>query len=183
MTDTYILPLGAEEATIEISGGKGASLAKLRRSGFTVPDGFHVTTAAYKAFITANGLDKTIAKALEDARSDDVGTLEKVSGRIRKAFAAGAMPDEIAAAIGSAYAQFDDEETFTAVRSSATAEDLPDLSFAGQQETFLNIKGKEAVLMLSKNAGRAYGRRARSDTGCEMRSLRMSSAWLWLCRN
>jgi len=177
MTDTYILPLGAKEATIESSGGKGASLAKLRQSGFPVPDGFHVTTAAYKAFTAANGLDAVISEALKEARPDDVATLEKASARIREAFTAGRIPDEIAAAVGSAYEKFDDQETFTAVRSSATAEDLPDLSFAGQQETFLNIKGSEAVLDAVRKCwaslwtARAIGYRLRNNIPQDVVSL------------
>lgn len=125
-------------------GGKGASLARLAAAGLPVPDGFHVTTAAYTQFVAANQLEREITAALSGVSPAQPDTLEAAARRIRAAFETGRMPDTIAAEISAAYIAL--REPLAAVRSSATAEDLPGLSFAGQQETYLNIQGAPAVL-------------------------------------
>jgi rifampicin phosphotransferase len=149
MTQEYVLPLDDRRATLETVGGKGASLARLLRAGVAVPGGFHLTTAAYEQFVTANHLDSGIRATLEKVETSKPDTLESASGEIEELFLQGSMPEEIAYAISRAYADLPEDEPAVAVRSSATAEDLPGASFAGQQESFLNVRGekelKEAV--------------------------------------
>lgn len=127
-----------------LAGGKGANLARLARAGLPVPGGFILTTSAYAAFVAANGLEQQIRDLIEQTTLDDPQLLEATSATIRALFAAGTMPPAIAAALRSAYAEIG--QPAVAVRSSATAEDLPDLSFAGQQDTFLNVVGEQALL-------------------------------------
>jgi len=153
MTQNYVLPLSDPQATLETAGGKGASLARLANAGLPVPGGFHVTTSAYRACVEANDLQPAILAALGGLNLTDAIALEAASARIRQLFTNATVPADIATEIRSAYAQLSNAEHLTpdlqppvAVRSSATAEDLPEASFAGQQETFLNISGADAVL-------------------------------------
>jgi pyruvate,water dikinase len=139
-----ILPFTSSEATLLIAGGKGANLARLTRAGLPVPRGFIVATSAYRTYVEVNHLDDALRRALEGLAADDAAQLEKASGLIRRAFSAGKMPGELEAVIRTASAEFKD--TPVAVRSSATAEDLPDLSFAGQQDTYLNIIGADSLI-------------------------------------
>jgi pyruvate,water dikinase len=124
------------------------SLSKLLTAGVPVPDGFHVTTAAYRIFVEANRIQPHINKLLDGIDANNTGRLEDVSARIGALFHDGEMPREVAAAIKTAYAGLGN--IAVAVRSSATAEDLPDASFAGQQETYLNIQGENEVLAAVK---------------------------------
>ncbi|HSJ90364.1 MAG TPA: PEP/pyruvate-binding domain-containing protein, partial [Anaerolineales bacterium] len=140
----YILPFNSPDITLEVAGGKGANLARLTRAGFQVPRGFIVSTQAYRAFVETNRWLPMIGPSVENVSAEDATALEKISAQIRAAFSVGVMPPEIESAIRSAYAEFNNVPV--AVRSSATAEDLPDLSFAGQQDTYLNIIGEEQVL-------------------------------------
>ena len=134
-------------------GGKNASLGKMVRAlapaGVAVPPGFATTADAYRRFVTANGLHAVLRDTL-DARAAGKITLAEAGSTIRAAFVRGDWPPETAAAIGEAYSELSRrssiEDVDVAVRSSATAEDLPDASFAGQQETFLNVSGPSAVL-------------------------------------
>ncbi len=146
MDNNLILKLADPQATLENTGGKGASLARLAQAGFSVPDGFHVTTLAYRQFIDANELQPLIMAALEKADINQPATLENASRQIEKFFLDAAIPGDISGAVARAYASLPGQDPAVAVRSSATAEDLPGLSFAGQQETFLNIQGIDAVL-------------------------------------
>jgi rifampicin phosphotransferase len=139
-----ILPLSDLEATLETVGGKGMSLAKLSRAGLPVPGGFHITTDAYRRFVAENGLQPRILQAIKEADTSAPATLEPVSQQIGNLFVTAQIPMEVSAAISAAYVDFKDAPV--AVRSSATAEDLPEASFAGQQETYLNIHGEQAVL-------------------------------------
>jgi len=139
-----ILPLADQNAILETVGGKGMSLAKLSRAGLPVPGGFHVTTEAYRRFVADNGLQPRILEALKGADATQPTSLDTASGQISRLFADAPIPEEIAAAISAAYAGLKDAPV--AVRSSATAEDLPEASFAGQQDTYLNITGEVAVL-------------------------------------
>ncbi|MBN1640690.1 MAG: phosphoenolpyruvate synthase [Anaerolineae bacterium] len=150
---SYVLALDAAEATLEQAGGKGASLAQLVAAGLPVPDGFHLTTAAYRRFVAENNLETRIAAALEpvlEAHSSggnlDPAMLERASDAIRAMFVDAPIPPEIAGAVARAYAELHGQRPAVAVRSSATAEDLPGLSFAGQQETYLNVQGVDEVL-------------------------------------
>ena len=142
----YTLSLAAPQATLEATGGKGASLARLAGAGLPVPDGFHVTTAAYRRFVKANNLQARIQEALQRADPDRPETLDACSNAIRELFDQGDVPPEVAGAVARAYGEMPGKTPFVAVRSSATAEDLPGLSFAGQQETYLNIHGPAEVI-------------------------------------
>jgi pyruvate,water dikinase len=133
--------LAAAHATLDLVGGKGASLARLAATGFPVPPGFHVTTAAYQGFVAANDLQRVILTATAAVCAGDPASLEAAADRIAIAFTGGTIPDVIAQAIQHAYAHLGADDVALAVRSSATAEDLPTQSFAGQQETYLNIRG------------------------------------------
>jgi rifampicin phosphotransferase len=137
-----ILNFDSPLATLETTGGKGANLARLTRAGFDVPPGFIISTEAYRAFVAENNLPAVIESALENLPVDDPGVLEEASAKIRTAFSAGNIPAGIKEALLAKYTPSES----VAVRSSATAEDLPDLSFAGQQDTYLNIIGEAALL-------------------------------------
>ncbi|HEU5229328.1 MAG TPA: PEP/pyruvate-binding domain-containing protein [Ktedonobacteraceae bacterium] len=162
-----VLMLDDASATLEQVGGKGASLARMAASGLPVPPGFFVTTAAYRRFVVENGLQKQILEIAASAIADQPATLDEASRRIGQLFTAAVMPDEIAAAIRQQYAKLGDQAV--AVRSSATAEDLPEMSFAGQQETYLNMRGATMVLDAVKYCwaslwtARAIGYRARHN--------------------
>lgn len=163
----YILALTDPGATLETVGGKGASLARLAAADLPVPTGFYVTTRAYYDFIAANDLQPEIDAALADADVNKPSTLETAAHTIQRQFNQGQMPDDIASAIAQAYARLPGDNPPVAVRSSATAEDLPEASFAGQQETFLNVRETDAVLEAVKRCwtslwtARAIGYRAR----------------------
>ena len=146
----YTLPLNGDHADLETVGGKGASLARLTRAGLPVPDGFHITTQAYRQFVAENGLQGQILAALEGVDALQPSTLEEASQTIMGLFAGAQIPPEIASVILQAYAALPGADPAVAVRSSATAEDLPEASFAGQQETYLNVSGPVAVLAAVK---------------------------------
>jgi pyruvate,water dikinase len=154
---TFVLPLADPAADPALVGGKGASLARLARAGLPVPPGFHVTTHAYRAFVECSGLQPAI---LDAAR----GEPDHASRTIAGLFAAHEMPDEVAAAVRAAYGRLGG---VVAVRSSATAEDLPEASFAGQQDTYLDVRGEAEVLDAVRRCwsslwtGRAIAYRAR----------------------
>jgi pyruvate,water dikinase len=139
-----ILPFDSSEATLEQAGGKGMNLARLTRAGFDVPRGFIIATNAYREYVDANRWLPPILAGVPDLSAEDAVALERISAQIRAAFSAGKMPGELETAICAAYADL--RQKPVAVRSSATAEDLPDLSFAGQQDTYLNVMGAEKLL-------------------------------------
>jgi len=145
-TTNYIIPLSDPEADIETAGGKGASLARLATAGLPVSGGFIVTTEAYRQFVTKNGLEAEIFQALKNKDIGQPSSQEEVSSRIHVRFSAAEIPPEIARMIILAYADIPGRNPAVAVRSSATAEDLPEASFAGQQETYLNVRGPDAIL-------------------------------------
>lgn len=142
----WILPLKDTQASLETVGGKGASLARLANAGLPVPDGFYLTTTAYRQFAAENNLQPQIMAILETADISQPNTLEIASQAIRDLFYDALIPQIIIDAIVSAYAELPGSNPVVAVRSSATAEDLPDLSFAGQQDTYLNIEGPHEIL-------------------------------------
>jgi rifampicin phosphotransferase len=168
--DRYVLGLDDPRADLSTAGGKGASLARLAAAGLPVPSGFHVTTAAYRRFVDAHNLAPRIRVALE-------GDAEEASRRIWRLFAAGDLPGDVTAAIRRAYRAMGGERP-VAVRSSATAEDLPDRSFAGQQDTFLNVRGEAPLLVAVRRCwaslwtARAIEYRARA--GAEPEAAAMS---------
>jgi pyruvate,water dikinase len=134
---------------LETVGGKNASIgemiASLSRLGVKVPGGFATTAAAYRATLAHEGLDERIRKVLADLDVDDVVKLAEVGAQIRSWILAAPLPPSLEQAVREGYRRFG-ANAAVAVRSSATAEDLPEASFAGQQETFLNVQGEEAVL-------------------------------------
>ena len=171
----YILPLAHKQATLEMVGGKGRSLSKLLTAGIPVPDGFHVTTASYRIFVEMNHIQPQINKLLDGIDLGNTSRLEDVSKRIGMLFYDGKMPQEVSTAIKTAYAGLGN--IAVAVRSSATAEDLPDASFAGQQETYLNIQGEKEVLAAVKRCwaslwtARAIAYRVKNDIKQEIIAL------------
>jgi rifampicin phosphotransferase len=145
--DTLVLPLNQLDRTqISMVGGKAAALGELISGGFAVPSGFCVTTAAYARVSESARLDALLAK-LGTVAPTDVARQSSLAAAMRSAIRQTPVPNDITFAIEAAYQTLDQgEHTPVAVRSSATAEDLPDASFAGQQESFLNVIGAEAVL-------------------------------------
>jgi pyruvate,water dikinase len=139
---SWLAELG--EGDRAIAGGKGANLGELLRASLPVPPGFVVTTAAYLQFVAANSLQPEIERLAHAAPADDMTALTGVANAISALFAKAIMPPEVATAIHEAYSTL--REPPVAVRSSATAEDLPGASFAGQMETYLNIRGGDALL-------------------------------------
>jgi pyruvate,water dikinase len=141
-----ILPFHSTAATLENAGGKGMNLARLTRAGFRVPPGFIIATDAYREFLGANRWLPAILSVVNGVAADDAGALERASAQIRVAFSAGKIPEKTESAIRAAYVEAGFDSKPVAVRSSATAEDLPDLSFAGQQDTYLNVIGADPLL-------------------------------------
>jgi pyruvate, water dikinase len=134
-------------------GGKNASLGEMRSAlsplGVRVPDGFATTAAAYRDFLRGAGLDHLVVDVLASLDVGDLDRLQEAGRTVRAAILAADLPAELGAAIGSAYRRLEEEygpDCDVAVRSSATAEDLPEASFAGQQETYLNIRGERMLL-------------------------------------
>ena len=175
MESTHCLPLNAPGATLAATGGKGLNLAKLAQAGFPVPGGFIVTTGGYDAFVTGAGLAGWMASEVAAIDASDPESLNALSERIRTRFRESAMPVELAETIRAAYAALGNPKV--AVRSSATAEDLPDFSFAGQQDTFLNVLGDDGLLEAVRECwsslwtARAMGYRARNGIDQSVVSL------------
>ncbi|MFH0752563.1 MAG: phosphoenolpyruvate synthase [archaeon] len=152
---------------VPLAGGKGANLGEMYNAKLPIPPGFAVTSEAFKAFIENTGLKEQIFSLLKNLDEEDNAKLQEVSKKIKELILKTLMPQNIASAITEAYDNLDiDEEVLkragsealsivkggrepplVAVRSSATAEDLPEASFAGQQETFLNIRGNNPLLI------------------------------------
>ncbi len=149
-TSPLILELDSPEATLELVGGKGASLARLSAAGLPVPAGFHITTNAYRRFVNANGIDEEILSVATQTGSDDPTAFERASAQILALFEKSTIPEDLAALIEQSYNELGGDDPPVAVRSSATAEDLPGMSFAGQMETYLNERGGAEVLAAVK---------------------------------
>lgn len=136
MTEKFTGTLAEFGATdLALAGGKGANLGELMRQGFPVPAGFVVTTAAYSALLAETGLGAELERLLD---------VENAGAPIRALFADAHIPARVRESIAASYASFGGGPV--AVRSSATAEDLPGAAFAGQQDTFLNVMGEQAVI-------------------------------------
>ncbi len=134
---------------IPLVGGKGANLGELLRAEIPVPDGFVVDARTFREFINKTGIAEKIYSLLKNLDVEDTEKLEAVSAEIREIIEKTKMPEEIEKEIREAYRKLCEEEgreVYVAVRSSATAEDLPDASFAGQQETYLNVVGEDEVV-------------------------------------
>ncbi len=134
------------EDELEQIGGKGRSLSKMVRSGFSVPGGFFVTADAYRRFISENDLQVKILEKAKPALKDGYPVFEESSEAIRRLIMKARVSDELLSELEEVYTRQVGSDAPVAVRSSANAEDLPDLSFAGQQETFLNVRGGEALV-------------------------------------
>ena len=151
MSEGHTRPLAGLRAADEGRfGGKSTSLGELTAAGIPVPPGFAVSASAFHAFLATGGLEERIAEALEGARSGDVGAVQAAAGTIRAAVSAQPVPDvlreEIAARYGALARESGDEpEPPVAVRSSAVGEDSGEATFAGQQESYLWVRGADAV--------------------------------------
>jgi pyruvate,water dikinase len=147
MNIAWFEDLGKDD--VGIAGGKGANLGELVKAGLPVPPGFVVTAQAYSYFLKESGLAERIMEILRSTDVDNNEELTKASQEIRELITSSPMPEALAKEILESYHKLSQrvgkEEEFVAVRSSATAEDLPGASFAGQQETFLNVKGDEVI--------------------------------------
>ncbi|WP_435345465.1 phosphoenolpyruvate synthase [Haloarchaeobius sp. HRN-SO-5] len=129
---------------LEAVGGKGASLGELTAAGLPVPPGFVVTADTYRTFIETAGIDDELFEAV-DVDVDDTDALAEAEARASELILGTEFPEELREEILAAYADLGEGDSFVAVRSSATAEDLPDASFAGQQETFLNVTEEDLL--------------------------------------
>ncbi|AXJ10803.1 PEP/pyruvate-binding domain-containing protein [Arthrobacter sp. PM3] len=139
---TYIRNFGdVGQGDVAIAGGKGVGLGGLVQAGLPVPPGFVLTTAAYAEFVAANHLGAGIRERAALSPQAAPRDYEAASQRIRALFTGGTMPAGISAELAAAYGQLGGTDPAVAVRSSATAEDLASASFAGQQETYLNVRG------------------------------------------
>jgi pyruvate,water dikinase len=144
---------GLRKTDIPSVGGKNANLGELTSAGLPVPPGFAITAYSYKKFIEETGISAKIYEIINETvtNPDDPAQYELASKRIRELSEATPMPKDVENAIRVAYEELGRKlnlkDVFVAVRSSATAEDLPDASFAGQQETFLNMRGIKEILL------------------------------------
>ena len=134
---------------VALAGGKGANLGELMRNEIPVPNGFVVDSRSFVEFLEVTGLKYQIIDMLRGLNVEDTQKLQETSEKIRELIESTEMPEKIEREIREAYRKLceeEGEEVFVAVRSSATAEDLPEASFAGQQETYLNVKGEDEVV-------------------------------------
>ncbi|PPS69946.1 MULTISPECIES: rifamycin-inactivating phosphotransferase [Streptomyces] len=147
MTERYVLDLrDVDETHLAIVGGKGAHLGTLARiEGISVPGGFCVTTDAFRRIVARSPSIESLLDQLSRSNPDDRETIGTLSAQIRRTIEETAVPDDLASEITRAVARLG-EQVACAVRSSATAEDLPTASFAGQQDTYLNVVGPTEVL-------------------------------------
>ncbi|MCX7928853.1 MAG: phosphoenolpyruvate synthase [Patescibacteria group bacterium] len=134
---------------IAIAGGKGANLGEMVNANFPVPNGFAVTVSAYELFLEHNGFANEINSILKNTNVENSEELQAASEKIEKIVARGEVPIEVIKEVAKAYKKLSGffKKSLVAVRSSATAEDLPGMSFAGQQATFLNVKGENNLLL------------------------------------
>ncbi|NYT03708.1 MAG: phosphoenolpyruvate synthase, partial [Candidatus Methanofastidiosa archaeon] len=170
---------------IPFVGGKNASLGEMIRNlkskGIKIPEGFAITSYAYDYFIKNAGIEKKIKEILKDLDTNIYENLGTRGEKIRHAIIEAEFPDELKKEIIKAYGKLEEmygKNVDVAVRSSATAEDLPDASFAGQQETFLNITGADALIMACKKCfASLFTNRAisyRHDKGFDHFSVKLS---------
>jgi pyruvate,water dikinase len=158
---------------IESVGGKGASLGELTDAGLPVPPGFVVTAGTYRRFIENAGIDDALFDAV-DVDPEDSGALADAEATAKDLILNTELPEEIREGVLSSYDELDDGTAFVAVRSSATAEDLPDASFAGQQETFLNITREDLIDRVKRCWASLFTQRAiyyREEQGFEHRKV------------
>ncbi|MCC8360688.1 phosphoenolpyruvate synthase [Salinimicrobium sediminilitoris] len=168
---------------VPLVGGKNASLGEmftdLASHGVRIPDGFATTAEAFRSYLKENELDQKLEKLLKDLKRPDYSNLNKIGEEARQLILGGNFSEDLEQAIIQAYKDLSGEKHIeVAVRSSATAEDLPQASFAGQHDSFLNISGEEALLKSVKNCfASLYTDRAikyREDQGFEHREVALS---------
>jgi pyruvate,water dikinase len=159
-------------------GGKGASLGEMASIGLPVPKAFVVTAQAFRRFLVETSLEEKLYKTLDNLNVEDNAALEKTAAAAKDLVLKAKIPAAIRDEIKNAYKKIAAQELVVAVRSSATAEDLPDASFAGQQETYLNIRGENDLLQaVQKCWASLYGARAvyyRSKQGFDDRSVNIA---------
>ncbi len=151
MADGHLLPLNTRNDALEVVGGKGRSLSQMVNAGFSVPDGFHLSTAAYREFVADHDLQEQILELARPEINDGRVSFEAASTRIQELFLEHELSADVTGQLHNAYAALDGDSPAVAVRSSANAEDLPGLSFAGQQETYLNVTGPDALVAAVRN--------------------------------
>ncbi|MFC7441291.1 phosphoenolpyruvate synthase [Laceyella putida] len=134
-----------DKTSLPYVGGKGANLGEMSKAGFPIPKGFCVTTAAYRSFIETSSEMDELFNLLDQLDPNQLDHLQQLGKRIRDHLESLSMPDDIRSAILQAWKETGAEAAY-AIRSSATAEDLPTASFAGQQDTYLNVKGEDQLL-------------------------------------
>ena len=152
--DTILWFSEVDKNDIPYVGGKGANLGEMTQAGFPVPNGFAITSKTYFQYLKANNFMTKIKHLLDTANYDKPESLQQVSGHVKKLIVSGDVPEEIVKEIFGAYRKLGGSvsDALVAVRSSATAEDLPGASFAGQQETYLNVQGEANLLLKVKHA-------------------------------
>ena len=145
MSSKYVQPLSTKEDALETLGGKGRSLAKMVGAGLAVPNGFILTTSAYRRFVQDNDLQAKILNLAQPEVNGHIVSFDTASKRIQELMDKSDVSETLSSEICEAYAALGEDPPPVAVRSSATAEDLPDMSFAGQQDTYLNVRGESAL--------------------------------------
>ena len=146
MAGSFVFPLDTKDDALEVVGGKGRSLAQMSNAGFAVPGGFQLTTAAYRGFVADNKLQERIVELAKPKVIEGRASFESASSHIQTLIVANELSAEVNSELRDAYAALGGDDPAVAVRSSANAEDLPGLSFAGQQETYLNVRGGDALI-------------------------------------
>ena len=138
------------KSDIGIAGGKGANLGELTQAGIPVPPGFVVTAQAYEYFMNEAGINDKVMSILDEIDINDTKALQAAAEEIKKIIVESPIPDDLVLFIREYYNELcqrvDEDDTDVAIRSSATAEDLPEASFAGQQDTFLHVSGDDEVI-------------------------------------
>ncbi len=159
-----ILPFSKiEKEDVPIAGGKGANLGEMTRAGFPIPAGFCLTADAYRKIIAFNNLEPKIRALLEGLNTENTKKLDQVAKKTQELILRANIPEDFVNQIFSLYRHLKpgNKTPLVAVRSSATAEDLPDASFAGQQESYLNIKGEANLIQAVRKAWASlFGARA-----------------------
>src|SRR3990167_9429946 len=142
-----------DKSDIPLVGGKGANLGEMVKAGFPVPNGFIITSAAYYYLLQHNQLANQIGQILDGLNVHRSQDLDRASQVIRRLIVRASIPQDLADKVLSAYDKLSGaKDALVAVRSSATAEDLPDASLAGQQETYLNVKGDANLIQTIRHA-------------------------------
>ena len=166
-----IFLLDGPELSLAVAGGKGRNLNRMLAVGLPVPPGFVIPTAAYQEFVTDNQLAAQIESAWLTLLDADVPAFDATAEMLHLCFMQSSMSAEVASSIADAYSALGDGEPAVAVRSSATAEDLPNASFAGQQDTYLNIVGIDGVLDAVKRCWASLWTARGWPTGCARGSI------------